>query len=364
MSGAWRPGIDLAGQRRFARLPGPLRLERGGALPDVQVAYETWGRLDASAGNAVLVLHALTGDSHAAGPAGPGHPSTGWWDELVGPGRVLDTDRLYVVAPNVLGGCQGTTGPSSLRADGMPWGGRWPDITIGDQVAAEAALADLLGIRRWAAVVGGSMGGMRALEWAVGHPDRVARAVVLACGAVSTAEQIGLCAVQIQAITEDPGWHRGDYHARAPGAGPDRGMALARRIAQISYRSEEELQERFGARTRADGQFEVASYLDHHAVKLARRFDAGSYVSLTRAMMTQDVGRGRGGYATALRACPVPFTLAGVDSDRLYPMRLQADIASLTGSPLRLIHSRAGHDGFLIETDQIADLLRDVLGPS
>ncbi|WP_050997411.1 MULTISPECIES: homoserine O-acetyltransferase MetX [Frankia] len=376
VSGAWRAGVDPVGRRRFAELPGPLRLERGGALAGVRVAYETWGRLDADAGNAVLVLHALTGDSHAAGPAEPGHPSAGWWDGLIGPGRALDTDRLFVVSPNVLGGCQGTTGPATTAPDGRPWGGRWPEITIADQVAAEVAVADALGVRRWAAVVGGSMGGMRALEWAVGHPDRVGRVVVLACGATATAEQIGLYAVQVRAITDDPGWHGGDYYrlptgqrltaetGRGPdaGTGPAAGMGLARRMAQISYRSEEELEDRFAARTRADGQFEVASYLDHHAGKLARRFDAGSYVTLTRAMMTQDVGRGRGGFAAALRACPVPFTVAGVDSDRLYPLRLQQDIATLTGVPLRVVHSRSGHDGFLTETDQVAALVHEALG--
>ncbi|WP_261568914.1 homoserine O-acetyltransferase MetX [Frankia gtarii] len=360
-SGAWRAGVDPVGRRRFAELPGPLRLERGGVLPRVRVAYETWGRLDAAAGNAVLVLHALTGDSHAAGPAEPGHPSAGWWDGLIGPGRALDTDRLFVVCPNVLGGCQGTTGPATTAPDGRHWGGRWPEITIADQVAAEVAVADAVGVRRWAAVVGGSMGGMRALEWAVGHPDRVGRVVVLACGATATAEQIGLYAVQVRAITDDPGWHGGDYHLPAT-PGPAAGMGLARRMAQISYRSEEELQDRFAARTREDGQFEVASYLDHHAGKLARRFDAGSYVTLTRAMMTQDVGRGRGGFAAALRACSVPFTVAGVDSDRLYPLRLQEDIAALADAPLRVIRSRSGHDGFLTETDQVAALVRETLG--
>ncbi|EIV91149.1 homoserine O-acetyltransferase [Frankia sp. QA3] len=362
MSGAWRAGVDPVGRRRFAELPGPLRLERGGVLPGVRVAYETWGRLDAAAGNAVLVLHALTGDSHAAGPAGPGHPSEGWWDGLIGPGRALDTDRLFVVCPNVLGGCQGTTGPAAAAPDGRPWGSRWPEITIADQVAAEVAVAEALGVRRWAAVVGGSMGGMRALEWAVGQPDRVGRVVVLACGATATAEQIGLYAVQVRAITDDPGWHGGDYYHLPAGRGPAAGMGLARRMAQISYRSEEELQDRFATRTRADGHFEVASYLDHHAGKLARRFDAGTYVTLTRAMMTQDVGRGRGGFAAALRACPVPFTVAGVDSDRLYPLRLQEDIAALTDAPLRVVHSRSGHDGFLLETDQVAALVREAFG--
>ena len=186
---AWQPG-DEPGGRRFARLDGGgkgLTLEHGASLPEVTVAYETWGTLDAARGNAVLVLHALTGDSHAAGPAGPGHPTEGWWDPLIGPGAPIDTDRWFVVCPNVLGGCQGTTGPSSPAPDGTPWGSRFPRITIRDQVAAEVLLADELGIDRWAGVVGGSMGGMRVLEWCVGHPDRVARAAVLAVGAAATA---------------------------------------------------------------------------------------------------------------------------------------------------------------------------------
>ncbi|MCK9895855.1 homoserine O-acetyltransferase [Frankia sp. AgB32] len=361
LRGAWRAGVDPVGHRRFVELPGSLPLERGGRLPDVTVAYETWGRLDSVADNAVLVLHALTGDSHAAGAAAAGHSTEGWWDGLIGPGRALDTNRFHVVVPNVLGGCQGTTGPASVGPDGQPWGGRWPEITIADQVCAEAALADGLGIRRWAAVIGGSMGGMRALEWAVSRPERVRHAVVLACGATATAEQIGLYDLQVQAIIDDPGWHGGDYHGLPWDQGPHGGMGLARRMAQISYRSEVELEDRFAARVRADGRFEVTSYLDHHARKLSHRFDAGSYVALTRSMMTQDVGRGRGGVPAALRSCPVPFTVAGVDSDRLYPLRLQQGIAGLTGAPIHRVRSRSGHDGFLIETEQVGDIIRTAL---
>ncbi|CAO5259750.1 homoserine O-acetyltransferase MetX [Frankia sp. AgKG'84/4] len=359
--GAWRPGVDPVGRRQFVRLPGSLPLERGSSLPDVTVAYETWGRLDSRAENAVLVLHALTGDSHAAGAAAPGHPTGGWWDGLIGPGLALDTDRLHIVVPNVLGGCQGTTGPASDGPDGRPWGGRWPEITIADQVTVEAALADAIGIRRWTAVIGGSMGGMRGLEWAVGRPDRVGQVIVLACGATATAEQIGLYDAQVRAIIGDPGWHGGDYHGRPWDDVPHGGMGLARRMAQISYRSETELEDRFAARLRSDGQFEVTSYLDHHARKLSRRFDAGSYVTLTRAMMTQDLGRGRGGVPAALRSCPVPFTVVGVDTDRLYPLRLQQDIAQLTSVPLHRLRSRSGHDGFLIETKQVGDIVRHAL---
>jgi homoserine O-acetyltransferase len=174
VTGAWRPG-DPPGRRRFTDV-GSLPLESGERLPDVRLAYETWGTLSPSGDNAVLVLHALTGDSHVVGEAGPGHPTPGWWQGLIGPGRPLDTDHWFVVAPNVLGGCQGTTGPSSAAPDGRPWGSRFPFITVRDQVAAEVALADRLGIDRWALVAGGSMGGMRALEWAVTVPDRRASA--------------------------------------------------------------------------------------------------------------------------------------------------------------------------------------------
>jgi homoserine O-acetyltransferase len=176
--GAWDEQ-DPLGHRQLAAV-GTLALEARGALPDVRVSYETWGNLNAARDNAVLVLHALTGDSHVAGPAGPGHPTAGWWDAMVGPGRALDTDRWFVVAPNVLGGCQGTTGPASAAPDGRAWGSRFPFLTVRDQVAAEARLADILGIDSWALVVGGSMGGMRALEWAVTYPDRVRSALVRA----------------------------------------------------------------------------------------------------------------------------------------------------------------------------------------
>ncbi|OHV29550.1 homoserine O-acetyltransferase [Parafrankia soli] len=362
-SAAWRPG-DPVGDRRFVRSAGPLTLERGGSLPEVTIAYETWGTLAPDAGNAVLVLHALTGDSHAAGGAGPGHPTPGWWGGLVGPGAVLDTDRFFVVCPNVLGGCQGTTGPASAASDGRPWGGRWPEITVGDQVRAEALLADELGVGRWAAVIGGSMGGMRALEWALAFPARVRRAVVIACGAAATAEQIALYATQLAMIRADPNWRGGDYHDRPPGAGPHVGLGLARQMGQVSYRSERELAHRFGNAVQADGRYAAASYVEHHGAKLAHRFDAGSYLTLTAAMMSQDAGRGRGGVPAALRACPVPVTVAGIDSDRLYPPRLQAELARHLGTELRLVPSASGHDGFLLETAAVGRVVRDALAPA
>ena len=364
-TGAWRPG-DPPGHRQFVTLfeDGPLELELGGTLSPVVVAYETWGELDRSRSNAVLIAHALTGDSHAAGPAGPGHRYPGWWDHSIGPGKDIDTNRWFVVCPNVLGGCQGTTGPSSLAPDGRPYGSRFPRITIRDQVAVEAGLADLLGIDRWAAVIGGSMGGMRALEWAVGHPDRLERAVVVACGAAASAEQIGLCAVQNEAIRADPAWHGGDYYDAGPGEGPHRGMGIARRIGHLSYRSEPELAARFGRSPQpGDDRYAVESYLDHHADKLARRFDAGSYVVLSEAMNHHDVGRGRGGLAAALGRVRCRVAIAGIDSDRLYPLYLQQEIAELLpGRPeVTVVHSMYGHDSFLIESEAVGAFIRAAL---
>ncbi|HEX6380680.1 MAG TPA: homoserine O-acetyltransferase [Acidimicrobiia bacterium] len=369
-TGAWRPG-DPPGHRQFVTLfeDEPLRLELGGTLSPVVVAYETWGELDRARSNGVLIAHALTGDSHAAGPAGPGHRFPGWWDHSIGPGKDIDTDEWFVVCPNVLGGCQGTTGPSSIAPDGSPYGSRFPAITIRDQVAVEAALADVLGIERWAAVIGGSMGGMRALEWAVGYPDRLERAIVVACGAAASAEQIGLCAVQNEAIQADPAWRGGDYYDAGPGEGPHRGMGIARRIGHLSYRSEAELATRFGRAPQPGedafgaGRYAVESYLDHHADKLARRFDAGSYVVLSAAMNHHDVGRGRGGLAAALARVRCRVSIAGIDSDRLYPLYLQQEMAELLpGRPdVTVVHSMYGHDSFLIESEAVGAFIRKAL---
>ncbi|HVM13389.1 MAG TPA: homoserine O-acetyltransferase [Egibacteraceae bacterium] len=369
-SGAWRPG-DLPGDRRFLRVfsDRALTLEAGGELGDITVAYETWGTLAPDHRNAVLVCHALTGDSHVAGPAGGGHPTPGWWDGLVGPGKAIDTDRWFVVCPNVLGGCQGTTGPASEGPDGRPWGSRWPRTTVRDQVAVEAVVADALHISRWAAVVGGSMGGMRVLEWAVGHPDRVDSAVVLAAGAAASAEQIALQSTQVRAIRLDPRFRGGDYYDAAPGDGPHEGIGLARRIGHLTYRTEREVEARFGREPQgtesplAGGRYQVESYLDHHADKLARRFDANSYIALSEAMSHHDVGRGRGGVAEALARVQARVWVIGIDADRLYPVYLQRRIASLvpTCEEVTVISSPYGHDGFLIETEALTPPFRRAL---
>jgi len=368
-TGAWRPG-DPPGRRQFATIAGdqPLALRAGGQLGPITVAYETWGTLDPTRSNAVLVLHALTGDSHAAGAPGPGHGETGWWDALIGSGRAIDTDQFFVVAPNVLGGCQGTTGPSSINPQtGEPYGSQFPTITIRDQIAVEAALADSLGIERWACVFGGSMGGQRALEWAVTYPERVPHAVIVACGAAATAEEIALCSVQIRAIENDPTFNAGDYYAQS--AGPWRGMSVARGIGQISYRSELELDQRFNRGHQNDehpfagGQYTVESYLEYHGEKLARRFDANTYIVLSRVMNHHDVGRGRSGIAAALGRITGRVTLAGISSDRLYPMRLQDELAELipNNSGVHVIDSMSGHDAFLTEHEAVGKIIAGAL---
>lgn len=359
-SGAWRDG-DPAGDRRFARF-GELRLEGGGVLPSFRLAYETWGELNAARDNAVLILHALTGDSHVRGPAGPGHPTAGWWDDIVGPGAPIDTDRWFVVAPNMLGGCQGSTGPASIHRDGEEWASRFPYLTVRDQVAAQVRLADALGIDVWAAVIGGSMGGMHALEWGVGHPDRLARLAVLSAPPVNTADQIALNSVQLEAILIDPRFRGGDYYEAADGEGPHRGLALARRMALLNYRSPTELNQRFQRSWQSGvsplghgGRFAVESYLDFHGNKFTRRFDANSYIRLVEAMDSHDVGRDRGGVEHALARVTATTLVLGIDTDRLFPVDGQHRIAAgvpntLDGDEAVVLASDFGHDGFLIET--------------
>ncbi len=360
--GPWREG-DPAGDRHFLDI-GPLTPEFGGSMP-VRLAYETWGRLAPARDNAVLILHALSGDSHVTGVAGPGHPTPGWWAGVVGPGLPIDTNRFHVVCANVLGGCQGTTGPSSTAPDGRPWGSRWPLTTIRDQVAAEVPLADALGIDRWAAVVGGSMGGMRALEWAVTHPERVERVVVLAAAAEASADQVGLCGIQVDAVRADPLWYSGDYAAH--GVAPDTGLGIARRIAHLSYRTSGDVDDRFGRASQdgrdplRDGRFAVESYLEHAAEGLIARFDAGSYVALNLAMNSHEIGRGRGGTAAALSGVTARATVVGVDTDRLYPLHQQAEMARALGVALDVVSSERGHDGFLVEADQVGAVLQRAL---
>jgi homoserine O-acetyltransferase len=367
-SGAWREG-DSVGERLFADL-GPFTTESGFTFPNIRVAYETCGTPKPDFSNAIYVCHALTGDSHVAGHAGPGHATGGWWHQLVGPGHPVDTGQWFVVCANVLGGCQGTTGPSSLALDGHPWGSRFPVVSVADMVEVERRLTDHLQIEAWALMLGPSLGGMRVLEWLVRYPDRVRGGLVLGSTAAVTADQIGTHRTQMAAIAADPAFHDGDYYDAPAGEGPQVGMGIARQIAHLTYRCEPELDLRFGRHPQegedpyAGGRFAVESYLDHHADKLARRFDANTYVALTRAMSLFDVGRGRGGVAAALGSIHAPLTVVGIDSDRLFPMRLQQEIVDLApgADRLHVLHSPYGHDGFLVEDEQVGMFLGHALG--
>ncbi len=349
---------------------GSLTLESGVVLDDVSIAVQRWGELSPARDNVVVVLHALTGDSHITGPAGSGHPTPGWWDGVAGPGAPIDTNHWCAVATNVLGGCRGSTGPSSTAPDGKPWGSKFPLISVRDQVEADVAALAALGITEVAAVLGGSMGGARALEWVVSHPDRVRSGLLLAVGARATADQIGTQCTQIAAIKADPNWQGGDYYGT--GCTPEAGLEIARRFAHLTYRGEVELDTRFANRAQggedpedpvAGGRYAVQSYLEHQGGKLVSRFDAGSYVVLTEALSRHDVGRGRGGVAPALRGCPVPVVVAGITSDRLYPLRLQEELAELLPGcgELQIVDSIYGHDGFLVESEAVGQLVRKTL---
>lgn len=364
-SAAWRQG-DHPGNRQFIDI-SEFVTESGVSLGDVTVAYETWGELNSDRSNAIYICHALTGDSHVAGPAGPGHATAGWWDSLVGAGRPIDTDQYFVVCANVLGGAQGTTGPASLAPDGQPWGSRFPVVTITDMVEVEVELMRALDIPQWLLMLGPSLGGMRVLEWMSQYPELVRGGLVLGSTAAVSADQIGIHATQLLAIESDPYFFHGDYYDHT--IGPIAGMGLARRIAHLSYRSETELDVRFGRSPQdgedpySGGRFAVESYLDHHADKLARRFDANTYIALTRAMSLFDVGRNRGGVANALSKISRPLTVVGIDSDRLFPIRLQQEIVDLApgADRLHILRSPYGHDGFLVEEEQVGEFTRHAL---
>lgn len=349
VTGAWLESDD-PGERRFLSLDA-LALESGETLSPLTIAYQSWGTLNEERSNAILVNHALTGWSDV----------NSWWPQMVGPGKPFDTDHYFVICPNVIGGCQGSTGPSSIAPDGKRYGSRFPILTIRDMVAAERLVAKALGIERFQLAVGPSLGGMRSLEWAISFPDEIAAFCTIGSSAIATGDQIGTAAIQLRAITSDPHFHDGDYYEKD--RGPDQGMGIARRIAHLTYRTELEMDMRFGALEQGDGRFQVESYLDHHAAKLSARFDANTYVALTRAMMTHDVGRGRGGVAAALSRVEARSTVVTIDSDRLFPPRLQREIAEGLGANARLevISSPFGHDGFLIEVERVGEVIRQAL---
>ena len=329
---------------------GDLTLESGEVLPDITIAYQTWGTLNSERNNAILINHALTGWSDV--PA--------WWPSLVGPGLPFDTDKYFIVCPNVIGGCQGSTGPSSIAPDGKRWGSRFPSLTIRDMVAAERAFTEKLDINKYLIAVGPSLGGMRSLEWAITHPEKVGAICTIGSSAVATGDQIGTASIQIRAIKKDPFFNGGDYYEQE--RGPVEGMGIARRIAHLTYRSEVEMDMRFGRDMQGDdtGRYAVESYLDHQANKLAKRFDANTYIILTEAMNSHDVGRDRGGVEKALASITVPVIVVAIDTDRLFPPRLQKEISELTPTAEApdVLSSPFGHDGFLVEVESVGEIIR------
>jgi homoserine O-acetyltransferase len=334
------------GPTRSLALGGPFALESGDSLPGVTVAYRTWGRLDPRGDNAVLVCHALTGSPDV----------DRWWGALLGPGRALDPERDFVVCSNVLGSCYGTTGPTSARPDGRRWGGDFPAVTVRDIVRVQAALLDALGVKRLRLVIGGSLGGMQVLEWALLRPERVEAIAPIAVSARHSAWCIALSEAQRQAIYADPRWRDGRYR---DGDGPEAGLAVARQIAMCTYRSRASLEARFSRDEQQAGHFAVEGWLHHHGRALVDRFDAATYVTLTKAMDTHDVGRGRGGWKEALRAVRGPALVVSIDSDVLYPPVEQVELAAaLPGARLATLASPHGHDAFLIEGEAMNALVR------
>jgi homoserine O-acetyltransferase/O-succinyltransferase len=341
-------------------LAAPLALDGGQALEGVRIAYETVGTLNADKSNAILICHALTMDQHFASE----HPKTGkpgWWSKAVGPGKTVDTDRHFLICANVLGGCMGTTGPASPAPDGQPWGMRFPVITIRDMVRAQIALLDALGIGQLHAVVGGSMGGMQALSFAANWPERTRAALVIASAARHSAQNIAFHEVGRQAIMADPKWNGGDYYAR--GKGPENGLAVARMAAHITYLSEEGMHEKFGRKLQDrdsktfgfDADFQVESYLRHQGLSFTDRFDANSYLYITRAMDYFDLAEECGGkLAEAFRGVTARFCLISFDSDWLYPTpesRTIAHALNAAGAPVSFVELSApfGHDSFLLD---------------
>lgn len=352
VTGAWLEGHD-PGDRLFLNI-GDLTLESGEVLRDITIAYQSWGTLNPEKSNAIFINHAMTGWSDVPG----------WWPQMVGPGLPFDTDKYFVICPNVIGGCQGSTGPSSIAPDGKRYGSRFPFLSIRDMVEAEIKFSDAIGIKKYLLAVGPSLGGMRALEWAIMYPDHVAAICTIGSSAVATGDQIGTASIQIRAIKSDPYFNDGDYYEQE--RGPVEGMGIARRIAHLTYRTESEMDVRFGRELQGDetGRYAVESYLDHQAAKLQKRFDANTYIVLTEAMNSHDIGRDRGGVADALRSISIPVVVVSIDTDRLFTPRLQVEIAELvpTAKPVITISSDFGHDGFLVESEAVGAAIRQALG--
>jgi len=358
-------------ERRYATWLEPFALESGAVLGPITLAYETYGRLNAARDNAILLLHALSGDAHAAGWH-TGDTKPGWWDSMVGPGRPFDTDHYFVICSNVLGGCQGSTGPSSIGpTTGRPYGAGFPVLTIGDMVRAQARLLDRLGITQLLAVAGGSMGGFQALEWATALPERVRGAILLATSARSAPQTLAWNAIGRRAIMSDPRWNGGDYYGGEP---PSDGLAVARMIGHITYLSEPSLERKFGrAYQNSDGpaftlerEFAIESYLEYQGASFNARFDATSYLYITKAMDYWDLPVRYGSLDAALARSQAAFLLLSFTSDWLYPTSESVAIADALrriGRPVEHVElpSSAGHDAFLVDDEAQAPLIEEFL---
>ena len=348
-----------------------ISLDSGSTLAPVEVAYETYGELNAAKSNAILIEHAFSGDAHAAGISHEtGKP--GWWDNMIGPGKAFDTNRYFMICSNVLGGCRGTTGPGSVNpATGSPYAMSFPVITIGDMVRVQRMLMDWFGIRRLLSVTGGSMGGMQALEWAVSYPDRVVSAIPIACTTRHSAQQIAFNEVGRQAIMADPDWNEGNYYGGKP---PARGLAVARMVGHITFMSDDSMREKFGRRLRGkeafgfdfDVDFEVESYLRYRGSEFVNRFDANSYLYITKAMDYFDLTNGHGSLAAAFERAQARFLVISFSSDWLYPSYQSQEIVSALRArncdvAYVELESNYGHDAFLVDVAEQTDLIRGFL---
>jgi homoserine O-acetyltransferase/O-succinyltransferase len=356
--------------KNFHRI-GSFEPELGGYLEEVTLAYETWGELDPSGENAILIVHALTGDSHCAGGISESYKRGGWWDEMVGPGRLVDTDEHFVVCSNVLGGCSGSTGPASVDpATDIQYGMRFPIVTISDIVRAQKRLLDDLGVRKLEVVIGGSIGGQQALEWALKFPDFVEKAVPVAATGALGPQGLGMSEIGRRAIMADPNWQGGDYYGT--GKSPETGLAIARMAGMLTYQSAEGQWERFGREeaTRPalyeefGGRFEIESYLHYQGHDLTGRFDANSYLYLTRAMDLYDIGAGYASHEEAYERIEAEVLFVGISSDWLFPareVRAAAELAKAAGAEAHYeeIESLNGHDAFLKDWNE----LRAAVGP-
>jgi len=356
----------------FAQPPDEMPLDSGAKLGPITLAYETYGQLDARRRNAVLICHALSGDAHVAGYHSPEDRKPGWWDAMVGPGKAFDTRRYFVICANCIGGCKGSTGPSSINpATGRRYARSFPVVTMADMVRAQKALIDHLGITKLLTVVGGSMGGMQVLEWAIQYPDRVWTAIPIATTPRLTAQGIAFNVVGRQAILDDPNYRGGDYYDSEP---PTRGLAIARMLGHITYLSDESMHQKFGRQLRDkddysyefDVDFEVESYLKYQGQSFVERFDANSYLYITRAMDYFDLAARHGSVAAAFRNVQARFLVIAFSSDWLYPPYQSRQIVSaLRANRIHFayyeIPSNYGHDAFLLEKERISRVIEDFL---